>query len=48
MKTLAVPFRSYSLSCLATWPGFGGSGSRTSPINCLLHSSMHTTGRSAS
>src|SRR5271155_1488804 len=45
MKTLAVPRRSYSLSYLATLPGRGGNGSRTSAINCLLHSSMHTSGR---
>src|SRR5712692_7325137 len=45
MKMLAVPRRSYSLSYLATSPGRGGSGSRTSAINCLLHSSMQTMGR---
>src|SRR6266851_102149 len=45
MKTLAVPRRTYSLSYLATAPGRGGSGARTSAINCLLHSSMHTSGR---
>src|SRR5208282_2642966 len=45
MKTLAVPRRSYSLSYFAMSPGRVGSGTRTSAINCLLHSSMQTMGR---
>ncbi len=48
MNRLAVPLRTYSQSKRATWPGRNGSGVRTSPINCVLNSSRHTTGRRGS
>src|SRR3954447_25022251 len=41
---VAVPLRTYSQSHRSTSPGLAGRGSRTSPINCLVASSRHTTG----
>jgi len=42
-KMLATPHRTYSSSTNLGWPGAAGIGSCTSPINCILDSSMHTT-----
>jgi hypothetical protein len=43
-KMLAVPRRSYSLSCLAGFPGLLEVGGRTSAWSDTGFSSMHTTG----
>ena len=44
MKISATPFRTYSSSTRLGRRGAQGTGSRTSPTNCLLDSSMQTTG----
>src|SRR3982751_5919112 len=41
---VAVPLRTYSQSHRSTSPGLADRGSRTSPTNCLVASSKHTTG----
>src|ERR1700684_927518 len=43
-KTLAVPQRSYSLSRLASRPGFAAEAGRTSACSVIGFSSRHTTG----
>ena len=43
-KICATPLRTYSCSTRSGWPGATGKGSRTSPINCLLVSSMQNDG----
>src|SRR3954447_13708224 len=47
-KTLAVPQRSYSLSCLASRLGLAGEAGRTSACSVIGFSSRHTTGSLAS
>src|SRR5687767_8824425 len=41
---VAMPLRTYSQLHRSTSPDLAGRGSRTSPINCLVASSKHTTG----
>jgi hypothetical protein len=47
-KNIAGPFRTYSVSKQAGFPGSAGTGVRVLPINCLGHSSMQTSGRFSS
>ena len=44
IKIFATPLRTYSSSINTGWLGAAAIGSWTSPINCILDSSMHTTG----
>ena len=43
-KISTTPFLTYSSSIRFGCPGLHGIGVWTSPINCLLDSSIHTTG----
>ncbi len=43
-KTLAIPQRSYSLSCRASRPGIAGEAGRTSACSVMGFSSRQTTG----
>ncbi|MCF6336084.1 MAG: hypothetical protein L3J12_10110 [Spirochaetales bacterium] len=44
MNIFATPLRTYSSSIKTGWPGAAGIGGVTSPINCMLDSSIQTTG----